>query len=186
MINSNVLPKLKKIAGIAFSEKYLLLTNIGLSVSLSGLGDMIEQYYEIMTGELKAYDQTRTAFMSTSGLTTGFVCHYWYRHLDKILPGFTIKIVLRKIMVDQFVGSPLCISTFFLTMGVLEGTGKEVFIKEVKEKAWKLYAAEWVIWPPAQFVNFYLLPNRFRVLFDNSISLGYDIFTSRVKHANES
>ena len=45
--------------------------------------------------------------------------------------------------------------------------------------------AEWFIWPPAQFVNFYFLPTRFRVIYDNAISLGYDMYTSHVKNSNE-
>ena len=44
--------------------------------------------------------------------------------------------------------------------------------------------AEWFIWPPAQFVNFYFLPTRFRVIYDNGISLGYDMYTSHVKYSN--
>ena len=46
----------------------------------------------------------------------------------------------------------------------------------------QLYIAEWFIWPPAQFLNFYFLPTRYRVAFDNVVSLGYDVYTSRVKH----
>jgi protein Mpv17 len=57
-------------------------------------------------------------------------------------------------------------------------------IQEMKIKAWRLYAAEWVVWPPAQIINFYILPTRFRVLYDNTISLGYDVYTSRVKHSS--
>jgi protein Mpv17 len=38
------------------------------------------------------------------------------------------------------------------------------------------------VWPPAQVINFYLLPTRFRVLYDNTISLGYDVYTSYVAH----
>ena len=48
----------------------------------------------------------------------------------------------------------------------------------------QLYLAEWFIWPPAQFVNFYFLPTRFRVIYDNAISLGYDMYTSHVKNTN--
>ena len=48
----------------------------------------------------------------------------------------------------------------------------------------QLYLAEWFIWPPPQFVNFYFLPTRFRVIYDNVISLGYDMYTSHVKHSN--
>ena len=46
----------------------------------------------------------------------------------------------------------------------------------------RLYAAEWLVWPPAQLVNFRFLPTRFRVVFDNVVSLGFDVYTSRVKH----
>ena len=47
----------------------------------------------------------------------------------------------------------------------------------------QLYLAEWFIWPPAQFINFYFLPTRFRVVYDNVISLGYDMYTSHVKNS---
>jgi protein Mpv17 len=46
----------------------------------------------------------------------------------------------------------------------------------------ELYVAEWLLWPPAQFVNFYFLPTRYRVAYDNLISLIYDVYTSHVKH----
>lgn len=32
----------------------------------------------------------------------------------------------------------------------------------------------------AQVINFWILPNRYRVLYDNTISLGYDVYTSMV------
>ena len=73
---------------------------------------------------------------------------------------------------------------FFLTLAILEKSDWTEFKKEVKNKAHKLYIAEWVVWPPAQIINFYLLPTRYRVLYDNTISLGYDIYTSQVKHDN--
>ena len=63
---------------------------------------------------------------------------------------------------------------------IFQSTGE--VLEEIKSKAWRLYAAEWVVWPPAQIINFYLLPTRFRVLYDNTISLGYDVYTSYVKH----
>lgn len=31
-------------------------------------------------------------------------------------------------------------------------------------------------------INFFFLPLRYRVLYDNTISLGYDVYTSYVKH----
>lgn len=67
----------------------------------------------------------------------------------------------------------------------MEGANFGEIIEEAKQKAWKLYLAEWMIWPPAQFINFYLLSTKYRVLFDNTLSLGYDVYTSKVKHDSE-
>ena len=40
--------------------------------------------------------------MSTSfGLTSGFLCHFWYNYLDKVLPGRGIRVVVQKIVFDQ-------------------------------------------------------------------------------------
>ncbi|XP_050297705.1 mpv17-like protein 2 [Anthonomus grandis grandis] len=178
--------KTRKFFNTMFSDKYLLYTNVGLSLSLSGLGDLIEQKYEIYSKEITEWDKKRTLDMTLSGTTVGVVCHYWYMFLDRTIPGYTVRIVFKKIIVDQLIGSPLAISTFFGSIALLEGSTMQEFITEVKQKAWRLYAAEWMIWPPCQFLNFYVLSTKYRVLFDNLVSLGYDVYTSRVKHHNYS
>ncbi|XP_043483661.1 mpv17-like protein 2 isoform X1 [Leptopilina heterotoma] len=167
-----------------FSSKNLLYTNVAISISLSATGDFLEQHYEILKGEWKKFCAKRTAHMALSGMSVGIICHYWYRFLDSRLPGKTIGTVIRKVVIDQFICSPLCIGMFFLTLAILERNDWEEFKREVKNKAHKLYIAEWVVWPPAQIINFYFLPTRYRVLYDNTISLGYDVYTSQVKHDN--
>lgn len=167
-------------------HRYLLYTNVGISVSLSGVGDTLEQHYEILSNQKKEWERSRTMRMSISGMTVGVICHNWYKYLDSKFPGRTVRIVARKVMIDQIICSPLCIATFFITLGILEQASWAETKKEIKDKAWRLYAAEWVVWPPAQVINFYILPLRYRVLYDNTISLGYDVYTSYVKHDNES
>lgn len=54
-----VVQRFKTFSRTAFSDKYLLLTNVGISIGLSGVGDVIEQHYEIMTGELQKWDRYR-------------------------------------------------------------------------------------------------------------------------------
>lgn len=120
--------------------------------------------------------------MSVSGMTIGIVCHYWYNFLDGRIAGRTIGIVLKKVIIDQLVCSPLCIGTFFLTLALLENDSLAELKDEIRKKAYKLYIAEWIIWPPAQVINFYFLPTRYRVFYDSTISLGYDIYTSHVKY----
>lgn len=183
-IKKIVTVKGRLISKIVFSPRYLLATNVGISMVLSGVGDVLEQNYEIMTEEIDKWDAIRTKNMSISGCTVGILCHYWYNFLDYQLPGRSLKIVAKKVFLDQVLCSPVTISVFFLTLAILERTSVEDFITEVKKKAWRLYAAEWIIWPPAQIINFYILPTKYRVLYDNTISLGYDVYTSYVKHDN--
>ena len=100
--------------------------------------------------------------------------------LDRRLPGRSLVVVLKKLLVDQLLFSPVCLTVFFLSLGLFQGGDWTSFVSDVRHKGWQLYAAEWLVWPPAQLVNFYLLPTKFRVLYDNSISLMFDIYTSHV------
>ncbi|KAG5672111.1 hypothetical protein PVAND_002266 [Polypedilum vanderplanki] len=164
----------------SFSEKHLLTTNCIISVSLSSVGDIIEQNLEIYRKEIKAWDKIRTRNMATSGLTVGVFCHFWYQYLDSKLPGRTFKTVMRKVLVDQIIASPIVISLFFITLGVVRRESLEETMNEIRQKFIRLYKAEWIVWPTAQVINFWILPLKYRVLYDNTISLGYDVYTSYV------
>ncbi|KAH8396415.1 hypothetical protein KR222_009944, partial [Zaprionus bogoriensis] len=182
-VASGPLSKLREWHGTAFSNKFLLLTNVGISLTLSSVGDMLEQQLELYNGEIDKFSGTRTSHMATSGVAVGIICHYWYQLLDKHLPGRSMRVVAKKIVLDQLICSPVYISAFFITLGILEEKQPHEVWDEIKEKAWKLYAAEWTVWPVAQFINFYWVPTHYRIFYDNVISLGYDVFTSKVKHS---
>lgn len=166
-------------------RKHLFMTNIGISFGLSGLGDVMQQKLEHSqsTASKPKLNLSRTLNMSTSfGLTSGFLCHFWYKHLDKALPGHGVKTVFTKIAWDQILFSPICIVACFFVACHLESKSNERLLSETVQLGGRLYLAEWFIWPPAQFFNFMYLPTRYRVLYDNMVSLVYDIYTSRVKH----
>lgn len=168
---------------VAFSDKYLLYTNVSISVTLSAVGDSLQQSYEVYTGEKEKFDIIRTIHMGCSGAGLGILCHHWYKVLDRIIIGKTIDMVLKKLALDQLIFSPIMIVTFFGSLALFEENPLENFKEEVTDKFVTLYRAEWMVWPPAQIINFYFLPTRFRVLYDNTISLGYDVYTSQVKHS---
>ncbi|XP_023946449.1 mpv17-like protein 2 [Bicyclus anynana] len=167
---------------VAFSDKYLLYTNITISLTLSSVGDGMEQMYELYTGDLKEYNPQRTMQMAFSGIGVGILCHHWYKVLDRFIIGKSFDMVVKKLMLDQLIFSPIMIITFFGSLALLEKDPWTNFQDEVKDKFTTLYKAEWMVWPPAQIINFYFLPTRYRVLYDNTISLGYDVYTSQVKH----
>lgn len=64
---STVVQRIRVYNRIAFSPKYLLFTNVCISISLSSVGDGLEQQYEIFMDELDKYSGKRTAHMALSG-----------------------------------------------------------------------------------------------------------------------
>lgn len=51
--------------------------------------------------------------------TVGFCFHanfnyHWLRWLERMLPGGGVKVVVRKVVLDQLVGAPLTISAFYI------------------------------------------------------------------------
>ena len=91
---------------------HLFLTNVGISFGLSGVGDLIEQKIEKrqqtqqtsgnLVKKVSSVNWSRTLHMSTAfGLTSGFLCHFWYNYLDKVLPGRGVRVIVQKIAWDQ-------------------------------------------------------------------------------------
>jgi protein Mpv17 len=186
---------------VIFGRSNLLLTNALISTAMGAVGDAVQQHYDLITGRMtdkkqtgdqnlvadEKFNWTRTLHMSAAGLTTGVVTHYWYILLDKKLGVLrTAKTITTKILVDQIIFSPINLAVYFSTIGVMERSTVSRVRDELIEKGMEqIYVAEWLIWPPAQFVNFYFLPLRYRILWDNLISLGFDIYSPYVKYRTE-
>jgi protein Mpv17 len=94
--------------------KYLLYTNVCIAVSFGGLGDLIEQAYEIQVGHQKKWDEQRTLQLASTGVPVGLVCHNWYMLLDRFLPVRNGKNLIKKIVLDQCIASPIYICLFFI------------------------------------------------------------------------
>jgi len=59
--------------------------------------------------------------ISLSGIFLGPLSYHWYKYLDKVLPKKTIDSILKKILLDQFVGAPVFIFLFLMIVAFLEG-----------------------------------------------------------------
>lgn len=164
--------------------KYLLITNLTISTTFSGLGDFLEQAYEISAGYESKWDKMRTLKLASSGLPVGFVCHNWYIFLDRFIKERTFKNLIKKFLMDQLIGSPMYITVFFTSLSFWNGWSWYQLKTEIFSKGKSIYEAEWIVWPIAQLINFYFLPTRFRILYDSSISLGFDVYFSYITHAD--
>ena len=84
-----------------------------------------------------SWSTNRTIVQSIAfGGVSGVLCHFWYNHLDKIYSGGhrEIKVVMKKILCDQIIFSPICIVACLIAACMLNGRDKENMIKEVYHK----------------------------------------------------
>ena len=184
-----VFSRLKQLAdkvGILFTSRYLLLTNTAITVGLSCSGDALQQNYQKFKKERIRLDKRRSVNVALTGLLIGPFCHYWYLFLDKWLPGRSFRIITKKLIVDQLICSPVVIGSYLAITSWCEGQRGQALTQELIEKGKTLYKADWVVWPVAQTINFYFLPTKYRVLYDNTISFGFDCYFAHIKFGTQS
>ncbi|KFB49956.1 pmp22 peroxisomal membrane protein [Anopheles sinensis] len=168
--------------------RYLLVTNTVSSGVLMMLGDIAAQEIEMRRDHAvpsTGYDWRRVFNMTLVGISQGPLHHYLYKWMDVLLPGASVRTVFKKIGIDQFVISPIFIITYLYSAGLLEGASFTTCTDEIKNKYWTIYMADWLVWPPTQFINFYLLSPKYRVLYINGITMLYNVFLCYIKHNDD-
>uniref|UniRef100_A0A182MYU0 Pmp22 peroxisomal membrane protein n=1 Tax=Anopheles dirus TaxID=7168 RepID=A0A182MYU0_9DIPT len=166
--------------------RYLIVTNTVSSGVLMLAGDIAAQ--EIERRREKKSPSTELDWrlnMTLVGFSQGPLHHYLYKWMDMLLPGATVRTVVKKIGIDQFVISPIFIVTYLYSAGMLEGASLADCTAEMRHKYWTIYTADWLVWPPTQFINFYLLSPKYRVLYINAITMLYNIFLCYIKHNDD-
>ncbi|CAD5112321.1 DgyrCDS1546 [Dimorphilus gyrociliatus] len=114
--------------------------------------------------------------MMILGGINGPLNHYWYTNLDKFFPGRNLGPIVKKIIMDETIGSVMFTSIFFIGAGLLAGHTLNDAVDELKSKFITVYKADLTIWPVAQLINFYLIPIKFRVIFVAFLSFGWCSF----------
>lgn len=99
-----------------------------------------------------------------------------------MLPGRSGRIVATKVLADQLFIPPVVWMAYLMSLGLMERSGIDTLKSRLRSQFGWIYLADWLVWVPAQTVNFYFLPTRYRVLYDNVISLGFRWFVSYMIH----
>lgn len=175
-------------------NKNLFVSNTLTCMVLLAVGDGITQYAENQqknqtnlnlidakkTPWFLNFDWSRNGKMFALGTALGPVTHFWYNYLDKILPGRTKYVLLRKICLDQCIGATLLTLTLIIGLHVLdEQKINPASVKEaLDDKFLTIYKADCAIWTPANTLNFYYVSAKYRVLYINVVTLFWNIIVS--------
>ncbi|XP_014442782.1 mpv17-like protein 2 isoform X2 [Tupaia chinensis] len=148
-----------------FQGRALLVTNTLGCGALMAAGDGARQSWEIRARPGQKFDPRRSACMFAVGCSMGPFLHYWYLWLDRLFPASGLRglpTILRKVLVDQLVASPMLGVWYFLGIGCLEGQTLEESCQELQDKFWEFY--------------------KFRVTYINGLTLGWDTYLSYLKY----
>jgi len=144
------------------------------------LGDILAQKFIQKTDP---FDWFRLFRLCSFGfLVHGTSSHWFYGWLDGKLPGTSAKMVFTKVFIDQVLWNPCFGVMFFSYVALLEAKGIGYVIHKTKSELLTQVTGSWKVWPVAHAINFRFIPSSQRVLYINTIQIGYNCFLSLISN----
>eukprot|EP00518_Triparma_eleuthera_P003655 CAMPEP_0182464750 /NCGR_PEP_ID=MMETSP1319-20130603/8811_1 /TAXON_ID=172717 /ORGANISM="Bolidomonas pacifica, Strain RCC208" /LENGTH=177 /DNA_ID=CAMNT_0024664409 /DNA_START=103 /DNA_END=633 /DNA_ORIENTATION=+ len=155
-----------------------LLTKALTSFTGFTLGDALAQNF-VDSGSGSGYDWRRTLKMGSFGLLVhGTTGHYFYSFLDAKLPGTATSTVAKKVVIDQTMWNPVFGLMFFGYLSAFEGKSFGEYKQTLQDDLPTAVVGSWAVWVPAHTVNFRFVPSSQRLLYINTVQVGYNVFLS--------
>ncbi|CAI5441200.1 unnamed protein product [Caenorhabditis angaria] len=152
-----------------------LLTQMVISGTVSGAGDMFAQY---ITGQ-KEWDKLRTArFVTLAAVFIAPPLNIWFRLLEKIQHKNRHILVAKRMLPDQLVFSPVFNAFILTNLRVLEGFSIDESISKMKNDWYDVYTNSLALWPAVQLCNFYFVPLHYRVIVIQVVAFFWNSYLS--------
>eukprot|EP00638_Chattonella_subsalsa_P008424 CAMPEP_0117759168 /NCGR_PEP_ID=MMETSP0947-20121206/15851_1 /TAXON_ID=44440 /ORGANISM="Chattonella subsalsa, Strain CCMP2191" /LENGTH=170 /DNA_ID=CAMNT_0005579571 /DNA_START=565 /DNA_END=1077 /DNA_ORIENTATION=+ len=147
---------------------------------ISGMGDVASQ--ALTAGSLEAFTlafslERLVKYAGVGALVTAPILHHWYLFLGRHFPSTELPSVLQRLAMDQFAATPFLIVGFFGIFLCLDGKPQELQDK-LKQDFWTTIRSNWMLWIPANLINFRFVPLNLQVLYSNSVGLFWNIYLS--------
>lgn len=160
-------------------DKNPIATKAVTSAVLTLAGDLICQ---LAIDRAPKLDLRRTFVFTFLGLAlVGPTLHVWYLYLSKLVAISGASGAIARLILDQFIFSPIFIGVFMSLLVTLEGKPSLV-VPKLKQEWLSSVLANWQLWIPFQFLNFYFVPQKFQVLAANFVALAWNVILSFKAH----
>ncbi|KAJ8037793.1 Mpv17-like protein [Holothuria leucospilota] len=138
-----------------------LLVNAAIYGGTCAAGELTLQ---LINESDKPINWVRIAHFGIIGASfNGPVGHLWYTWLDKILPGTALRILGKKLFLDQTIAGSAYVVAFYVGLSALERQ-PDIFL-ECRQKFWETFRYSCCFWTCAQLINFLVLPTHLRVAY---------------------
>lgn len=169
-------------------------TKIISSAVIGGLGDVLIQWVENKKKGTTGFDLRRFAvFTSVAGLYIAPSINMWFTYLNNI-KRFDSQSNFWKAMymmiIDQTAGAVIINGGFFYAFALANAlfppysSSTRNFVananQAIRSSFWITLKTNWASWPLINFVNFLVIPLRYRLLFSNFFAVFWNMFLSNV------
>ncbi|EMR09551.2 hypothetical protein PNEG_02137 [Pneumocystis murina B123] len=117
-------------------------------------------------------------FMSYNFLTTPIQL-WWYSFLDHLSTISRISNtaeLIKRILMDQFLFTPISLTFYLVFMSLTEELSKKKLKNKFNQGFFSILKANYCIWPAVQLINFKYIPLKYQIPFLNSISIFWTIY----------
>jgi protein Mpv17 len=158
----------------ALVQRRPLTTNAAIGFIVATLGDIGCQ----LAFEHSEYSLKRTIDMGIiRAVVMAPFLHVYFPFLNRLVPGSTRWAVLRRVITDQIIGSPVSITLTFVAAGILQGNPSSI-LPRIQEQLLPTWRQSVVYWPIAHFINFSYLPVHHQPVYAHVASLYWNAVLS--------
>ena len=141
------------------------------------IGDLLAQNFLGEKGS--PLDVKRLLRLASFGLAVhGPIGHYFYGFLDEKFPKKDAQTVAIKVLIDQVLWAPIFTVIFFAWIELFQGGGLKKIQQKINQDLVRGVTASWKVWPLVHVINFRFIPSQQRLLYINTIQIGYNVFLS--------
>jgi hypothetical protein len=127
------------------------------------------------------WDVMRTVRFGFLGAAlVGPVIHYWFQALNfRLVPGQGLAVIAKRVALDQFVFTPIFLPIWMTSLWSLEEPNRLASVPQrLKDTVPPIILMNWMLWVPAQGINFRFVPVHYQVLYSNVVGLLWNTYLS--------